>query len=184
MKDEIFTVWRDAARAVADGAVKELNDTYELTPAQRLRADVLMRQYTCDRVCGHLWCAEGIDKDEGHDIGDSIRDELIREALAGPVSREGKGFSLFLYRSGRRVYRDGCFRALFDELLGPECPIGPGGRDSLSDGLMEIIDKRIKALEKRRTKERREREHPYDGPPMWMDEFEYIDWLISGGDDD
>ena len=179
-EEKLEKTWAALLRETADQAVKELDEVYPLSPVQRKKATLLFRQFLCDRAEGHIYFSEATSRDEAREIRDRIYATLMEETLAGAgVGDQDAEIARFLLSCTLGVCRNELFGTLFAELLGPNCPGRNYGVPSLSAGLMDFCDKRLKAFAEKEKRAREERTREYNGPPLWMDEFEYIDWVMT-----
>ena len=176
-RQEAIRVWTDELRNMTEFALKELDETCPLTQLQKVQARILFRQFVCDRTSRVILFAEGFRLEEEEKIAGPIYRQLMGEVF--PEGCELPELVRFRDLCLQGVCRDGLFHICLKQLLGSSCRANAQGFASLADGLMTVMDKRIKTYEKRREQLRRSQEVRDNEPPPDMDEFEYIDWVIT-----
>ena len=185
LKEKRVRDWYGVIYTAAEDAVKELNEVYPLRDVQERMARLLLRQYGYEIAVGPIMSGEDVSRSEAEAAAKSFYSDLMEDALGGiSAGAEDEKIALFLFACTQGVEESEVFRSLLRQLLGPECPANAQGMESLSNGLMDLVDDRVCSFGRKREKERAEEfrkanARNEDDPPPWLDEFEYIDWCIT-----
>lgn len=167
--------WFAAIRGAADGAVEDLTAVFEPNDTQKRKADILLRQFLCDRLPARIMEVEGLDAERAEAVRRDVYSRAIEDALAGSgYSDDGIELAMFLRCCLDGVEDEAAFRARLAEALGD----GTEAVTAASEQAREAAWAKLVA-QTRKKEPRPERESRDDEPPPWLDEFEYIDWLIT-----
>ena len=167
--------WFGAVRSAADSAGEKLKKKSALTPLQAVKLDILLRQYLCDNITEHIMDGENYSVEKTKELQKDIYSGLIEDAIAGIWSEpENMEITMFLYECTKGVESESLFAARLEEIL----PLDDSTEIMLA--MMAGMDKDIEDF----TSKRKERWMPKkssneDEPPPWLDEFEYIDWVMT-----
>ena len=177
MKNEtILRDWFGAVRAAADDLLAARLES-SLSSARWVKAQILLRQYMRDGLEERIAEAEGVGSGDAEAICRDIYSELMEDVLGGMVSEEDTiEVSMFLYECTNGV-RD---KEIFSSLLGRA--LEKDIVDEESAALMTQADREMERhteLRKAANMPQKEPERNEDTPPPWLDEFEYIDWVIT-----
>lgn len=177
MKEELVRIWFGAVRDAADAGEREFPETGSFSRLQKALLRILIRQDLCDFLSLSIQSAEEIDSDAANQIWEAMYSELMEDAIAGIWSaEEDLELARFLSACSEGIGDTETYCELFSRAL------GGGDRDSdpLAVRVKKTADRRlddfIKARKERRGAGSRRRD---DEPPPWLDEFEYIDWVIT-----
>ena len=167
--------WFGAVRSAADSAGEELKKRSALTPLQAVKLDILLRQYLCDDLAEHIMDGENFSAGKAKELQKDIYSELIEDAIAGIWSEtENMEITMFLYECTKGVESESLFSTRLEEIL----PMDDSKEIILA--MMVGMDKDIKDFtDKRRDRWLPKRSSNEDEPPHWLDEFEYIDWVMT-----
>ena len=173
--EEVKRAWFGAIREAANKTGKGLKEKSALSPVQAVKLDILLRQYMCDDLEECIKASENITAEKAEDLQKDIYSELIEDAIAGIWSEtENMETAMFLYECTKGVRLESLFSAHLKEVL---------LKDDIEEEMQSVTDKMNREM-KRFTDQRNARWQPKendneDDPPPWMDEFEYIDWVIT-----
>ena len=173
-RENVKREWFGAVRSIAESSGKKLKEESVLTPVQAVKLDILLRQYLCDGLADLISESEKVSTEEANNLQKDIYSELIEDAIAGVWSEtENMETAMFLFDCTKGVRTERRFSALLKEIL--------SGADSEgTQALMTEMDKDITEFsEKRKALRQPKKSSSDDEPPPWMDEFEYIDWVIT-----
>ena len=167
--------WFGAVRSAADSAGEELKKRSALTPLQAVKLDILLRQYLCDDLAEHIMDGENFSAGKAKELQKDIYSELIEDAIAGIWSEtENMEITMFLYECTKGVESESLFSTRLEEIL----PMDDSEEIILA--MMVGMDKDIKDFtDKRRDRWLPKRSSNEDEPPPRLDEFEYIDWVMT-----
>ena len=173
-REQTIREWFGAVRAAADEAAKKL----ETMPGsvQRVKASILIRQYLCDRLTPQIADAEGLPVETAEEIQKEIYSELMVDGIAGIWSEtENMEIAVFLHDCIGGVREVPIFSSMLGRVLEQDV------LDKKVQELMMSSDREMESFAGRRKALRTppERESSEDEPPPWLDEFEYIDWVIT-----
>ncbi len=177
MKEDLVRIWFGAVRDAADAGERELPESGSFSRLQKALLRILIRQDLCDFLSLSIRSAEEITSDAANQIWEAMYSELMEDAIAGIWSEE-ENLELVRFLSlcsegigDTETYCEYFVRALGDENR---------GSDSVAVRVKKTADRRlddfIKARKERLGAGARRRD---DEPPPWLDEFEYIDWVIT-----
>ena len=173
-REQTIRNWFGAVRAAADEAAKKL----ETMPGsvQAVKVSILIRQYLCDRLTQQIADSDGLPGETSEEIQKEIYSELMEDAIAGVRSEtENMETAVFLYDCTAGVREVPVFRSMLERALQQNVTDEKVQEMMTSaDREMESFADRRKALRTQSESERSENE-----PPPWLDEFEYIDWVIT-----
>ncbi len=173
-REQTIRNWFGTVRDAADGAAKKL----ETMPGsvQEVKTNILFRQYLCDRLTQQIADADDLSVETAEDIQKEIYSELMEDAIAGIWSdTENMETAVFLYDCTAGVREVPVFRSMLERALQQDVTDEKVQEMTTSaDREMESFVGRRKALRTPPESERSENE-----PPPWLDEFEYIDWVIT-----
>ena len=174
-RETVKREWFGAVRSAADSSGKKLREESALTPVQAVKLDILLRQYLCDGLADHISESEKVSAEEADSLQKDIYSELIEDAVAGVWSEtENMETAMFLFECTKGVRMESWFSALLKKIL------SEAGSEEAAQALMAEMDKDITAFsEKRKALRQPKKSSSDDEPPPWMDEFEYIDWVIT-----
>ena len=173
--EEVKRAWFGAIREAANKTGKELKEKSALSPVQAVKLDILLRQYMCDDLEECIKASENITAEKAEDLQKDVYSELIEDAIAGIWSEtENMETAMFLYECTKGVRPESLFSARLKEVL---------LKDDIEEEMQSVTDKMNREM-KRFAEQRNERWRPRentneDDPPPWLDEFEYIDWVIT-----
>ena len=177
MKEDLVRIWFGAVRDAADAGEREIPETESFSRLQKALLRILIRQDLCDVLSLSIRSAEGIDSSAANHIWEAMYSELMEDAYAGIWSgEENLELVRFLSICSEGIGDTETYCEYFSRALGD----GNRGSDQVAVRVKETADRRlddfIKARKERRGAESRRRD---DEPPPWMDEFEYIDWVMT-----
>ncbi len=177
--ENLVRIWFGGVREASDAGEKEIPETVRLTPLQRARLRILLRRDACDLLSLCIRKAENISMKEANEIWDSLYSELMEDAIAG-IWNEEENLALARYLAscseGIGDTEDFC-SFFISALEGTET----GTREEMEAVARHVKERSDKCLDtfiKERQK-LQERSGSDDEPPPGMDEFEYIDWVIT-----
>ncbi len=167
--------WFGAVRSAADSSGKKVKEQSALTPVQAVKLDILLRQYLCDGLADHISESEKISTEEAEGLQKDIYSELMEDAIAGAWSEtKNMETAMFLFECTKGVRTESRFSALLKEIL------SGADAEEAAQTLMTETDKDITEFsEKRKALRQPKKSSSDDEPPPWMDEFEYIDWVMT-----
>jgi|GEM_PF-6351110 len=181
MKENLIRLWFGAVRAAADAGESALPEKMSLSPLQKTKLQILLRQDLCDSLAHSIQNAEGIGSDMANQIYKTIYSELMEDAVAGVWNEEENlDLACFLSQCSEGVANAEVFCASFRSILDQGDAGAQQELDAMALQIKNSEDKRLNTFIKAR--ERQNAPKPAierESPPPGMDEFEYIDWLIS-----
>ena len=164
-----------------EGVKKDLDETFDLTDTQRRMLAILLRQYLCDGLRLTMKMTDKISTEEAEALWKQVHSELMEDAVAGPgAGTDDLEIARFLLACVDGVRDEEYYFSLFMRALGPRrIPREEVLRD-MAKGNRFFADKRLKRfIEQRGIRIASEKRCRDNEPPPWMDEFEYIDWVIT-----
>lgn len=177
MTEDLVRIWFGAVRDAGDAGEQEIPEKESFSQLQKAMLRILIRQDLCDFLSLSIRKAEEIDSNTANQIWEAMYSELMEDAIAGIWSEE-ENLELvrFLSICSKGIGDEETYCENFSHVLGDE----NRGSDLLALRVKKTADRClddfIKARKGRRSAESRRQD---DGPPPWMDEFEYIDWVIT-----
>ena len=179
-EDRLMREWFGAVRTAADLAVKQLGEQTPLNAAQKRKADILLRQLLADELPELAAEAEGFDETRAQKLKKDVYSELMEDALAGTgFGWEDMELLRFLDACSRGVTAEEVFLERFGQVLGPHALSGEELIGTASRVRVSAEQKLTKFAEYRKEKRMPKPTRYLEGPPEGIDEFEYIDWVIS-----
>ena len=177
MKNEkILRNWFGAVRGTADALLADRAETPFSSP-RWVKAQILLRQYMRDGLEERIAEAEGVGSGDAEAICRDIYSELIEDVLGGVRSAENAmEVSRFLHGCTEGVRDKEIFTDLLRRALEEDVPEGEAA------ALMGAADREMEHYAEQRKTARAPQPGPKrsgDEPPPGMDEFEYIDWVIT-----
>ncbi len=174
-RETVKREWFGAVRSAADSSGKKLREESALTPVQAVKLDILLRQYLCDGLADHISESEKVSAEEADSGRAHIYTQVTEIALAcGLLLKKNMETAMFLFECTKGVRMESWFSALLKKIL------SEAGSEEAAQALMAEMDKDITAFsEKRKALRQPKKSSSDDEPPPWMDEFEYIDWVIT-----
>ena len=181
MKENLIRLWFGAVRTAADAGESALPDEINLSPLQKTKLQILLRQNVCGSLALSIQNAEGIGSDRANQIYKTIYSELMEDAVSGVWNEEeNMDLACFLSKCSDGVANAEVFCACFRSILDAE---DVGAQQELGAVLLQVknsADKSLNTFIKARARQNAPKPTiERDSPPPGMDEFEYIDWLIS-----
>ena len=172
-REQTIRDWFGAVRDAADTASECLEAP--VGTVQAVKANILIRQYLCDRLAAQISEADGLSGETSDEIRKEIYSELMEDAIAGVWSEtESMETTVFLCECSNGVREKAIFDRLLQEALPESTQETAAAVRTLADQELERFAGKRKALHVPVARERNE-----DEPPPWLDEFEYIDWVIT-----
>ena len=173
--EEVKRAWFGAIRDAADRTGKELKEKAALQPPQSIKLDILLRQYMCDDLADYIQKSENITAEKAEELKKDVYSELMEDAIAGIWSEtENMEIAMFMYACTKGVRLESLFSARLKEIL-PD-----GGFEKEAADLPAAMNREMKQFTDQRNKRWQPKENRNeDDPPSWLDEFEYIDWMIT-----
>jgi hypothetical protein len=173
--EEVKRAWFGAIRDSADNTGKEVKKEAGLTPLQAVKLDILLRQYLCDDLAAHIQESENVTPEEAIKLQKDVYSEMIEDAIAGIWSEtENMEIAMFLYECTKGVRLESLFSARLKAILSGD------DLEEIMQKMMALMDQDMKEFTDQRNARWRPKENNNeDDPPLWMDEFEYIDWVIT-----
>ena len=174
--EHIMREWFGAVRTVADKAAA-MPDSTVLSEVSRRKVSMLLRQYLYDTLESRIIQIEEIPSAEAGKMCKEIYTELMEDIIAGVWStEENMEIAMFLYECKNGVTDDNTFRMLTEKAFGKN--IASDTTKKLQEEARRELDLFCEHRKKqnllKKTKLRDENE-----PPQGLDEFEYIDWMIT-----
>ena len=174
-RERIVRDWFGAIRDAADGAVREWEAAFAPNGTQKRQMDMLLRQFLCDRLPARIMEVKDLDSEQAEAVRRDVYSQLIEDALAGTGFGDADmALVAFLGRCESGVEDEAVFRELLAEASG-------GGAEAVkaaAERAREAAWAKLTALTAKKEppppRPRRD-----DEPPPWLDEFEYIDWMIT-----
>ena len=174
--ERIMREWFGAVRAAADKAA-EFTDSAALSELSRRKVSMLLRQYLFDGLDARIIEAEGLPAAEAEKICKDIYTDLMEDIIAGVWSpEETMETAMFLRECTNGVTDENIFRTLMEKAL------GTAADPDTAEKLREEAGRKLNKFFEYRKKENQPeppRQRRDDEPPPWLDEFEYIDWVIT-----
>ena len=173
--EEVKRAWFGAIRESADNTGKELKKEAGLTPLQAAKLDILLRQYLCDDLADHIRESENVTAEDAEKLQKDVYSEMIEDAIAGIWSEaENMEIAMFLYECTKGVRMECLFSARLKEILSEV------DTEENMQKMMARMNRDMKEFTDQRNARWQPKENDNeDDPPPWMDEFEYIDWVIT-----
>ena len=173
--EEVKRAWFGAIRDSADSTGKELKEKTEMTPLQAVKLDILLRQYLCDGLEDDIKESENATTKEIKNLQKDVNSELIEDAIAGIWSEtENMEIAMFLYACTEGVRTEDLFFARLKEIL-PDDDL-----EGIPQKLMVQMNRDMMKFSNFRKKRWLPKVNQNeDDPPPWLDEFEYIDWVMT-----
>ena len=181
MNDKLVRIWFGAVRGAADRGEQELPAGMDLSSLQKAKLRILTRQDLSDFLQLSIRRVEDLDADAANAVWERMYSELMEDAIAGVWSEE-EDLQLvrFLSLCSEGVGDAASFCEYFDRALGEGGAPSREERDSLAARVKDRADRCLDAfIKERKTQLRPEGSGGEDSPPHWMDEFEYIDWVMT-----
>ena len=173
--EEIKRAWFGAIRDAADKTGKGVKEKFALSPVQAVKLDILLRQYMCDDIADCIKAGENITAEKAENLQKGVYSELIEDAIAGVWSEtENMETAMFLYECTKGVRPESLFSSRLKEVL---------LKDDIEEEMQAVTTEMNREM-KQFADQRKERRNPRqnadeDDPPPGMDEFEYVDWVIT-----
>ena len=179
MKHEDFVkLWFGAVRTAADEGEKELPEDLKLNPLQRAKLHILVRQSLSDFLWMSIRSTENLSQNAADSIWDDIYSSLMEDAIAG-IWNEQENLELVRYMSlcSEGIGNPQTFCEYFLK-ISPE--VFRDEYDNAAKSIQKRADKYLdNFIKKRKELLRTDSGGSDDAPPPDLDEFEYIDWLMS-----
>lgn len=181
MAKDLVRIWVDAVRDAADAGEREIPGPEPLNQLQKALLRISIQQDLCDCLSLSICSAEGIRDDASHAVWNKMYSELMEDAIAGLWSEEDYlEIERFMSLCSEGIGDTETYCAYFLRALGSEDESLRQVSDSIAVHVKKTADRRLDAFIKAR-KEQRDAKSPRrdDDPPPWLDEFEYIDWVMT-----
>ena len=181
MAEDLARLWFGAVRGASDAGEREIPETEPLDRLQKALLRILIRQDLCDGLSLSIRSAEDIGADAANGIWRTMYGELMEDAIAGIWSEEDDlALVRFMSLCAEGVGDTETYCAYFLRALGGEDGELRRASDPIAVRVKETADRRLDAFIKAR-KALRDAKSPRrdDEPPPWLDEFEYIDWIMT-----
>ncbi|MBO4378246.1 MAG: hypothetical protein J5889_04740 [Clostridia bacterium] len=176
--DGLVRLWFGAVRAAADEGEKEVPEDLKLSPLQKAKLHILTRQDLSDFLWLSIRSTEDLSTEAADRVWEDMYSDLMEDAIAG-IWNEQENLELARYMSlcseGIGDTQTYCeyFRKILPEAFADDCDAAAKRIEKRADKYLDdFIVKRKKLFHS----ESRESD---DAPPPDLDEFEYIDWLMS-----
>ena len=181
MNESLERIWFGAVRAAADAGEREIPALIVLDRLQKAKLHILIRQDQCDFLSLSIRGAEGISQAAANEIRDGMYSDLMEDAIAGIWSEEENLELLrFLHLCSDGVGDTETFCNWFSLALGEKAVLSEQDRDAVAQRVKKKADQCLDAfITERKTQYRSSSSGKQDDPPPWMDEFEYIDWVMT-----
>lgn len=167
--------WFGAVRSAADEAAKEAGA--ETRPDEcRVKLKILLIRYLCAPLAARIAETDGLGEERAEQMRRDVFSGLVEDALAG-IWAEDKSLEI-------AVFLDECLRELRDktDFAGMLCR---ALETDVSEETARSVRERAEQAMERFCEQRKARSAPQerndddDEPPPGMDEFEYIDWIMT-----
>lgn len=177
MTEDLVRIWFGAVRDAADAGEREIPGAEALSRLQKAQLRILIRQDLCDFLSLSIRSAEIISTPAANEIWQAMYSELMEDAIAGIWSEEDNLVLVrFLSLCSEGIGDTETYCAYYSQVLGHRDTVS----DSVAVRVKKTADRRLDDFIKTRKEQVRAKlPGKNDGPPPWMDEFEYIDWVIS-----
>ena len=176
--DDLVRLWFGAVRAAADEGEKEVPEDLKLSPLQKAKLHILTRQDLSDFLWLSIRSTEDLSTEAADSVWEDMYSGLMEDAIAG-IWNEQENLELAQFM---RLCTEGIgdtqtyceyFRQILPDALPDDCDAAAKRIEKRADKYLDdFIIKRKKLL-------RSESGESNDTPPPDLDEFEYIDWLMS-----
>lgn len=180
--ENLIRIWFGAVRDAADAGEAELREGVALSALQRAKLRILLRQEGCDLLSLVIRSVEGVNGQTANQIWEIMYSELMEDAIAGVWNEtESMELARFLSLCTEGIGGAEDFCAYFGMILGDILLPSPARdeRNALALRVKDRADKALDAFIRARMKQTRKNDRTMDGPPPGMDEFEYIDWVMT-----
>ena len=174
--EKIMREWFGAVRAAADQAAA-MPDSTALPEISRRKASMLLRQYLYDTLEARIIQIEGIPGAEAEKMCKEIYTELMEDVIAGVWSEEeNREIIMFFGGCTNGVTDDDTFRTLTEKAFGTHTAPDTAKklREAADLELDQFCERRKKQIQPEKPRRRSDNE-----PPPGLDEFEYIDWVMT-----
>lgn len=173
IKETALRDWFGAVREIADEAAE--NTGIENASAfTRVKVNILLRRYLCKDLAERIMETDGTDKNTAEEMQKQINSEQMEDAAAGIWSEnESAESAMFMYDCIYSLLDASDFISLLKRALKKEIS------DETALAVKELADRRMDEYCAVRKKPPVKYERNEDDPPEWLDEFEYIDWVIT-----
>lgn len=181
MEEKVLRLWYGGVRDAAYGGEKALPEGMNLSPLQKTKLQILLRQEQCDDLDTTIEKVENLYAKTAKRIWKDMYSELMEDAIAGIWNdEENLEIALFLSRCTEGIEYEEEFYELFDSILGEGDGRSRQEHDAVAEQVKDKADESIAHF----IKERERKLYPKlseneDLPPPWLDEFEYIDWVMT-----
>lgn len=181
MNKHLIRLWFGAVRTAADAGEQALPKEIVLNPLQKLKLQILLRQNLCDVLALLIRDTERTSGGTAEQMRGTIYSELMEDAVAGVWSEEEElDFACFLSKCSAGIGSTENFCSYFRSILDEENDNSQQTLDSAALLVKKSADKRLESFAKAQAKRNALKDTvERESPPPGMDEFEYIDWLIS-----
>ena len=185
MKEDAVRDWFGALRDAADAGLKKIDegrrDSSDTNSGRKdsvrtVKTRILLLQYLCGRLEKTLADAEGLDAESAEKIKGQLYSELMEDAVAGIWSdEENVEIAMFLYKCTNGLIKEKGFVSALEEALGSSVPeeTGRAAAETADQVFMSFAER------KKAPKAPDEKSRNSDDPPPGLDEFEYIDWIMT-----
>lgn len=177
MTENLVRIWFGAVRDAADAGEREIPETESFSRLQKALLRILILQDLCDFLQLSIRSTEGIGSDAAKQIWEAMYSELMEDTIAG-IRSEEENLELvrFLSICSEGIGDTETYCEYFSRALGDENRKSDPVAVRVKNTADRCLDDFIKERKKRRNAESGRQD---DGPPPGMDEFEYIDWVIT-----
>ena len=178
-REKLVRIWFGGVRSTSDAGERELPEAMCMTSLQRAMLRILLRQDACDLLSLCIRETENISMKEAKEIRDSLYCELMEDAIAGIWSgEENLMLARFLESCSEGIGDTDDFCTFFLSALGESRSEDGQEIDTIARRVKKNADECLNAFIQERRKLQIGTDSE-DGPPPGLDEFEYIDWLIT-----
>lgn len=178
-REKLVRIWFGAVRDASDAGERGIPENICLNPLQRARLRILLRRNACDLLNLCISEAENISLKEANEIWADLYSELMEDAIAG-IWGEEENYALacFLESCSEGIGDADDFCTFFLSALGKGQADGGQKTETVARQVKKSADECLDAFIRKRQNQRPQ-SYSDDGPPPWMDEFEYIDWQMT-----
>ncbi len=181
MAEDLVRIWFGAVRGAADAGEREIPCTEPLDRLQKALLRILIRQELCDLLSLVIRSAEGIREEAANAVWEKMYSELMEDAVAGIWSEEDNlALARFMSLCAEGIGDAETYCVYFLRALGSEDRSLRDVSDPIALRVKETANRHLDAFIKARKEQRAEKTRARDDePPPWLDEFEYIDWVMT-----
>ena len=181
MAEDLARVWYGAIHDASDAGEREIPEPEQLDKLQKAMLRILIRQDLCDALSLLICRAEGIGRAAAHAVWEKMYSELMEDAIAGIWSQEDElALMRFMGLCAEGIGDTETYCAYLLRALGSEDESLRDVSDPIAVRVKKAADKHLNAFfVARKAQYDAKRPRRDDDPPPGLDEFEYIDWVIT-----